>query len=347
MTKDNTHKPVTLVIQIPCFNEAQILAQTLADLPKEIPGVDRMFVLVIDDGSVDGSENVALAHGADYVLRQRRNRGLASAFMEGIQFALSLGADIIVNTDADNQYPGRYIPELVMPILGKKADIVIGDRKPGTNKNFSPSKRFLEKFGSFVLSKLLRFKVSDGPSGFRAFSRFAALRFQVFNSYSYTLETLILAEYERMQIVHIPIETNPSYRPSRLHQGNFNFIWRQGGVIIRSYVLYRPLKTFVRLAIPLGVTGLFFIFRFLYFYIIGDTGVGRYIQSVSLGGVLVIFSFLLVMLGLLGDAIRANQKTMEEIMIRLRDEKRFDQEESVFLGCEVIKNRQPGDQVID
>lgn len=330
-------KPITLVIQIPSFNEKEVLSKTLEDLPKEIPGVDHIITVVINDGSSDGTEQIALDLGVDYVIQIKQNRGLAKAFMTGIQFALALGADIIVNTDADNQYPGRYIPDLVKPILRNEVDIVVGDRNPGSNKHFSPVKRFLEKLGTFILRKILHFNIQDAPSGFRAFSRYAALRFQVFNSYSYTLETLILAAYENMPIRHISIETNPSYRPSRLHQGNLNFIWRQSGVIVRSYVLYRPLRTFVGLSLPLGFVGLFFILRYLYFVIIGDsTG---HIQSVSLGGTLLIFSALLFLLGLIGDAIRANRKTMEEIMIRQRDKEKFNAESDEFLGYQVLRNR--------
>ncbi len=333
-----TPRPVTLVIQIPCYNEAQVLAKTLADLPREVPGVDRILVLVVNDGSSDDTERVALENGAHYVLRHRRNRGLANAFLSGLQAALALGADVIVNTDADNQYPGRYIAEMVAPIVAGEADMVIGDRQPGKNQHFSPLKRRLEELGSWVIRRLSQTDAPDSVSGFRAFSRYAALRTQVYNSYSYTLETLILAGQARMNIQHLVIDTNPSYRPSRLHRGILNFMWRQGGVIIRSYVLYKPLQTFLRLGIPFGLAGLFLILRFLYFYLIGDTGVGRHIQSITIGGTLLVFSLLLVMLGLLGDAVRANRRTMEEIMLRLRDEARIRDGDAEFLGSTLIKN---------
>lgn len=328
---------MNLVIQIPCFNESQTLEKTLSDLPKEIPGIDKIAIVIIDDGSTDETIRIAQENNVDFILCHKSNLGLAKAFMTGIQFALSIGADIIVNTDADNQYPGKYIPDLVTPILSKDADMVIGNRNPGENIHFSPVKRLLEKSGSFVLRKILKFDIPDAPSGFRAFSRFAALRFQVFNSYSYTLETLILAVNERMKISHIQIDTNPSYRPSRLHKGNLNFIWRQSGVIVRSYVLYRPLKTFVGLSLPFGIIGLFFILRYLYFVIIGQSA--GHVQSVSLGGTLLIFSALLFLLGLIGDAIRANRKAIEEVMIRLREEKKFLPDQDVFLGYQVIRGK--------
>jgi glycosyltransferase involved in cell wall biosynthesis len=328
----------TLVIQIPCYNEAQILPQALADLPKTIPGVDRIIVLVINDGSSDDTERVALENGADYVLRQRKNRGLARGFMAGLQTALALGADIIVNTDADNQYPGRYIPDLVAPLLAKQADIVIGNRQPAQNQHFSFIKGQLEEFGSYVIRLLSKTDAPDAPSGFRAFSRYAALRTHVYNSYSYTLETLIRAGREQMRIQHLPIETNPSYRPSRLHQGILNFIWRQGGVILRSYVLYQPLRTFLTAGIPFVALGLLFILRFVYLYLIGDSGVGRYIQSVSIGGTLLIFGLLLCTLGLIGDAIRANRQTMEEILIHLRDTAKLPPDGNEYLGSTLLTN---------
>jgi len=336
MINDNFPKSKILVIQIPCYNESETLSKTLSELPKNLPGIDRIITLIIDDGSTDDTIQVALQNKVDYVIRLQKNHGLAKAFMVGVQFALSLGADVILNTDADNQYPSKYISELVKPIVENQAEVVIGNRNPGKNRHFSVIKRFLEMFGSFVLRKLLRFDIPDAPSGFRAFSRYAALRLNVFNSYSYTLETLILAANENINIKHIEIETNPNYRPSRLHRGNLNFIWRQTGVIIRSYVLYRPLKTFIGLSIPFGATGLFFILRYLYFVIIGESA--GHVQSVSLGGTLLILSVLLFLLGLIGDAIRANRKTMEEILINLRDEKRFDQGSDEFLGYQVIKN---------
>jgi glycosyltransferase involved in cell wall biosynthesis len=310
-----------LIVQIPCYNESDTLAGAISDIPRSIPGIDEVIILIIDDGSDDNTAQVALDGGADYVVRHRQNRGLAQAFMTGLTTSLALGADIIVNTDADQQYPGRYIPELIAPLLSSEADLTIGDRKPGTNAHFSPIKRQLEVFGSWVLRNLSRTDAPDAPSGFRAYSRYAALRMHVFNRYSYTLETLIQVGRERMALAHIPIETNPPTRPSRLHKGILNFIWRQSGAIIRSYVLYQPLRSFSLLGLPFLMAGGFLIGRFLFFYLTGATGLARHVQSVSIGGTALIFGMILVFLGLLGDALRANRKVMEEILIRMREEK--------------------------
>jgi glycosyltransferase involved in cell wall biosynthesis len=308
----------TLVIQIPCYNEAETLGETIADLPRALPGISEVIILVMDDGSTDDTVQVALKSGADYVVRHRHNRGLAQAFMTGLNTSLALGADIIVNTDADHQYPGRYVVELVAPALANTADLVIGDRQPGSNVHFSPVKRLLENLGSWAIRILSQTTAPDAASGFRAYSRYAALRLQVHNNYSYTLETLIQAGKERMAIAHVPIQTNPSLRPSRLHKGNLSFIWRQGGTIIRSYVLYQPLQSFLLLGIPFVLVGALLIGRFLFFYFSGGSGVARYIQSVSIGGTLLIFGMVMVFLGLLGDALRANRQMMQEILVRLR-----------------------------
>jgi len=307
-----------LFVQIPCYNEAETLSGTILDIPRSIPSIKEVVVLVVDDGSNDNTAQVALNCGADYVVRHRSNRGLAQAFMTGLTAALALGADIIVNTDADHQYPGRHIPDLVAPILSGSADLVIGDRKPGTNVHFSPIKRLLELLGSWVVRTLSQTDAPDAPSGFRAYSRFAALRMHVYNNYSYTLETLIQAGKERMSIAHIPIDTNPALRPSRLHKGIPNFLWKQSGAIVRSYVLYQPLRSFFLVGIPFLLAGGFLIIRFLYFYFTGDTGIGRHLQSLSVGGTLSIFGLFLLILGLLGDAVRANRKMMEEILVQLR-----------------------------
>jgi glycosyltransferase involved in cell wall biosynthesis len=308
-----------LIIQIPCFNEEKTLPVTMAELPRELAGFSKVEWLVIDDGSSDRTAQVALECGADYVVRHRRNRGLARAFMTGLTAALALGADVIVNTDADNQYPGKCIPELVSPILSGGADLVIGDRQAGTNIHFSPIKRFLESLGSWMIRRISQTDAPDAPSGFRAYSRYAALRVQVYSEYSYTLETLIQAGRERMSIAHIRIQTNPTLRPSRLHKGILNFIWHQSGTIIRAYTLYRPLETFVSLGIPFLFTGAALIGRFLYHYFMRETGLGRYSQSVSIGGTLTMFGLILIFLGLLGDSVRANRAVMEEILVHQRE----------------------------
>jgi len=325
-----------LVIQIPSYNEAQTIRRTLEDLPRQIPGV-KVVVLVVDDGSSDQTAQVALAAGADYVVRHPSNRGLARAFITGIQTALALGADIIVNTDADNQYPGRYIPELIAPILEERAALVIGDRQVDKNLHFSALKRALESFGSWLMRIVSETDVPDAPSGFRAYSRYAALRVQVHNQYSYTLETLIQAGKERLTIMHLPIETNPATRPSRLHKGILHFIWRQSGTILRSYVLYQPLKSFVQVGAPFLLASLILMARFMYFYLISQSGVGRYIQSVIIGGTFGIFGLLLVMMGVLGDAVRTNRQIMEEILVAQRDSRRLTDDCREFTGCPVLR----------
>ncbi len=329
-----------LVIQIPCFNEADTLPKTLADLPFELPGVDEVVIVVIDDGSSDHTAQVALEHGADYVVRHTKNRGLARAFLSGIHTGLQLGADVLVNTDADNQYPGRYISELIAPLLAEEADLVIGDRQPAVNRNFSPLKRILQRLGSWLVRWISSTDAPDAASGFRAYSRFAALRMQVYNSYSYTLETLIQAGRENWRIAHVPISTNPTPRSSRLHRGALDFIWRQSGTILRSYVLYQPLKTFGLLSLPFLFAGAALIGRFLYFYFFFQTGFARYLQSVSIGGTLLIFGVLLLLLGLLGDAVRANRQMLQETLMLLRDRQYSDNHPETFQGHTLI--RAPG-----
>ncbi|MHC1784658.1 MAG: glycosyltransferase family 2 protein [Anaerolineaceae bacterium] len=308
-----------LVIQIPAYNEAKTLPDTLADIPREYPGVEDVVIIVIDDGSTDGTAQIALENGADYVVRHRTNRGLSDTFLTGLLTSLAMGANIIVNTDADNQYPGGAIGNLIQPILDNSADLVLGDRQPMNNSNFSRSKGILETIGSWCVRIVSETNVPDAVSGFRAYSRYAALRMQVHNRYSYTIETLIQAGRDKMKIDHIPITTNPSIRSSRLHRGFMNFIWNQSGAIIRSFILYQPLKAFTAIGSVFLITGMILLLRFLFFYLIGDSGVGRYIQSVSIGGTLATFGFLLIIMGFLGDAIRANRQLMVETLAQMRD----------------------------
>lgn len=331
-----------LVIQIPAYNEAQTLPAALADIPRKYNGVDEVVVLVIDDGSTDGTARVALDHGTDVVIRHRKNRGLSKAFISGIQMALALGADIIVNTDADNQYPGSEIQRLIQPLIDGKADLVVGDRKPLENRNFSPFKRMLESFGSWIVRKVSSTDVPDAASGFRAYSRFAALPLQVYNPYSYTLETLIQAGKSQMKLEHVSIATNPSQRESRLHKGMFHFIWKQSGAIIRSYVMYQPLRTFISAGLVSLVPGLVLLIRFLVYYFSGNT-YGRYIQSVSIGGTLTITGIILIIIGFLGDSIRANRLLSEEILVSQRDHSHIDNLETLqeFNGQPVFTKQHP------
>ncbi len=310
---------MNLIVQIPCYNEEETLPETICDVPRSIPGISNIGILVVDDGSTDRTAEVALSCGADYVVRNRRNQGLASAFMKGLNTAIALGADIIVNTDGDHQYPGEYIPQLIAPILAGEADIVIGDRQPATNIHFSPFKRLLESLGSWAIRGLSQTDAPDAASGFRAYSRRAALRMHVYSDYSYTLESLIQAGREHIALAHLPIQTNRPLRPSRLHKGPFHFILQQSGTIVRSYVLYQPLKSFTLLGLPFLVAGSLLIARFILYYLIGHSGIARYVQSVSIGGTLSIFGLLMMFMGLLGDAVRANRKMMEEILSYLRN----------------------------
>lgn len=327
-----------LVVQIPAYNEAETLPQVLADIPRQIPGIDQVQIIVVDDGSSDGTAQAALASGAHAVLRHRSNRGLSRAFISGLQFALALGADYIVNTDADGQYPGQAIPSLIAPLLKGEADLVIGDRQLAKNQHFSPFKRFLEELGSWFVRKVSATQVPDAASGFRAFSRFAALPLQVYNPYSYTLETLIQAGKEKMQIGSVPIQTNATPRASRLHKGILHFILNQGGAIIRSYVLYQPLRTFLSLGSLLFLAGAALLLRFLFFYLSQPDATGRLVQSVSIGGTFIIAGFILVIIGFLGDALRANRQLNQEIMIQKRDSVHIEDlaQTDTFLGHPVL-----------
>lgn len=330
-----------LAIQIPAFNEAENLPVVLAELPRQLPGVEEIVIVVVDDGSTDNTAKVALEQGADFVLRHRQNRGLSKAFIDGIQFCLALGADIIVNTDADNQYPGDQIEKLIEPILQGCADLVIGDRQTLENKHFSPLKRTMEHLGSRVIRRVSYTNVPDTVSGFRAFSRYAALRLQVYNPYSYTLETLIQAGKGLMKIESVPIETNPATRESRLHKGMFNFIWKQAGAIARSYVLYQPLRTFLSIGGVLLLIGILLLGRFLVYYLIDDSS--RFIQSVSIGGTFLVAGITLFMFGFLGDAIRANRQISEEHMISDRDRSVINNPETLteFRGHPVFSKYNP------
>jgi len=331
-----------LAIQIPAYNEAEHLPAVLAELPRQLPGVEEIVVVVVDDGSTDGTAQTALEHGADFVLQHRRNRGLSRAFIDGIQFCLALGADIIVNTDADNQYPGNQIGKLIEPLLQGRADLVIGDRQTLENKHFSPFKRAMEHFGSRVIRRVSNTDVPDTVSGFRAFSRYAALRMQVYNPYSYTLETLIQAGKGKMKIESVPIETNATTRASRLHKGMFNFIWKQGGAITRSYVLYQPLRTFLSIGAVLFLIGAILLGRFLVYYLfLSDSS--RFIQSVSIGGTFLVAGITLIMFGFLGDAMRANRQILEENMIHQRDNAIIRDPDGLteFLGHPVFSKRHP------
>jgi len=308
---------VKLIIQIPCYNEAQTLAQTINALPREVKGLDVVEYLVIDDGSTDGTDQIAIQNGVQHVIRLPRHMGLASGFVAGIEASLKNGADIIVNTDADNQYQAGEIEKLVAPILEGNADIVVGDRGVATLQNFSPVKRILQRVGSWVIAQASGTPTPDATSGFRAISREAALRTLVLSDYSYTLETLIQAGSKRMAVAYIPVRTNPQTRPSRLMRSIPHYIANSSATILRAYTMYRPLRVFSALGLLMIVIGAFLGLRFIYLnYIVGQ-GSGL-IQSVILSAVLLIVGFQVMLIGLLADLIGFNRKILEEVLYRLR-----------------------------
>ena len=307
---------VKLIIQIPCFNERENLTDTLADLPKEIPGVDEIEILIIDDGSTDGTAALASELGVHHVVRFRQNRGLARGFMAGVDACLRLGADVIVNTDADNQYNGQDIPALVRPIVEERADLVVGDRQVDQVADFSATKKRLQKIGSWVVRLASGTQVPDAPSGFRAISREAALRMFVTSEFTYTLETLIQAGQARFAVDAVPVRTNPKTRESRLFAGTLQYLRHSASTIIRIYTMYRPLKAFLLLASVLFGVGLLLGIRFLIFHFTEDQA--GHVQSLILAAILLISAFIVLVAGLLADLVGANRKLLEDAVTRLR-----------------------------
>lgn len=305
-----------LIIQIPCLNEAQTLPATLADLPKSIPGVDAIEVLVIDDGSRDGTADVARACGADHVVRLRRNKGLAAAFQTGIDACLKAGADFIVNTDADNQYAGAEIPKLLAPLLRGEADICIGDRNIAELRHMSWRKRQLQALGSWVVRQVSNTSVPDTTSGFRAYTREAALRMTIVSEFSYTLESIIQAGKKRMAIAHVPVAVNPRTRESRLFDSILSYIKRSGATIVRIYAMYEPLKVFTYIGLTLFGAGFLLGLRLVYYYFQYEAG--RHIPSAIAAAVLMILGFMVLVIGLLADLISANRKLLEDLLYRVR-----------------------------
>ena len=305
-----------LIIQIPCLNEAATLPATLADLPRTVPGIDRVEVLIVDDGSTDGTSAVARAHGVDHIVRFTRRKGLAAAFTAGIDACLRHGADYIVNTDGDNQYSGRDIPLLLGPLLTGSADIVIGDRKIQDVEHMSPGKKRLQRIGSWVVRQVSGTKVPDTTSGFRAYSREAALRLSIVSEFSYTLESIILAGKKRIAVAHVPVATNPRLRESRLFGSTWTYLKASAATIVRIYAMYEPLKVFSFIGLVIFTAGFLISIRFLYYYVTG-AGLGH-LQSLILSAVLLIVGFQVGLIGLVADVISGNRKLIEDVLYRVK-----------------------------
>src|SRR5207248_1891150 len=294
-----------LIIQIPCFNEQDQLTTTLADIPRSVEGFDQVEWLVVDDGSTDRTIEVARAHGVDHIVRLTNNKGLATAFQAGLDACLKLGADVVVNTDADNQYDGRDIPRLVEPILEGRADMVVGDRGVESVEHFSPLKKRLQRLGSWVVRGASGTDVPDTTSGFRAYNREAAIQVQVVSKFTYTLETIIQAGKMLVAVEHAPIRTNPKTRESRLFPSMWSYVRRNTVSIFRIYALYEPLKVFMTAAAVVGLAALVIWVRFLWLFIDGS-GKGH-IQSLILGAVLFIAAVQLAALGVVGDVLAGSR----------------------------------------
>lgn len=305
-----------VIIQIPCYNEAETLPQTVADLPRQMPGIDEIEYLVIDDGSSDDTAAAARACGVHHVVQLPYHMGLARGFSFGLEACLKLGADIIVNTDADNQYMAVDIPKLLAPILAGQAQIAIGDRGVATHQGFSPLKRLLQRLGSWVVAQAAGMPVPDATSGFRALTREAALRTLVLSNYSYTLETLIQAGAHHIPVVYVPVRTNPQTRPSRLMKSTLHYLRQSIPTILRAYTLYQPLKVFTLLSILLILAGILPAVRYLYFFVTEHGG--GHVQSLILAAILIIVGVQTFLIGLAADLLAFNRKILEDMRYRAR-----------------------------
>lgn len=304
-----------LIIQIPCYNEEETLPETLADLPKEVAGFDTVEVMIVDDGSTDRTVEVAEAHGVHHVIRQPHNQGLAATFMTGLEAALRAGADVIVNTDGDNQYRGDCIADLTRPILERRAQIVVGARPISTIAHFSPLKRRLQKLGSWIVRQASGTRIDDAPSGFRAMHREAAIQLYVFDRYTYTLETIIQAGKLGIPMLSVPVEVNDPTRESRLMRSVSQYILRSAKTILRIAILYSPLRFFALVSGLIMLPGILAFLRFLVFYLAGD-GTGH-VQSLVIGAALIAAGTITFMAGLLADLIAANRVLNADIRSRL------------------------------
>ena len=304
-----------LIIQIPCFNEAETLPGTLADLPRTIDGIDVIETLIIDDGSSDRTIEVARELGVDHIIRNKRNMGLARTFQRGLDACMKAGADIIVNTDGDNQYAGSDIKKLVAPILAGKADIVIGDRRPADNPEFSALKRKLQKIGSGVVTSMAGVQVPDSVSGFRAISREAAGQLNIVSGFSYTTEMVIQAGKRGIAMTSVPVSTNPQTRESRLFKSMPGFIGRSAATMVRTYAMYKPLRVFFFAGLFLSLLGAWPLLRFLWFFAQG-TGAGH-IQSLVIGGALLTIGSVCFMIAIIADLIAVNRQLLERALLRI------------------------------
>lgn len=305
-----------LVVQVPCLNEEQTLPDVLETIPKHIKGVDEIVVLIIDDGSTDETVKVAKAHGVTHFVSHASNQGLARSFRDGVDYALELGADIIVNTDGDNQYPQDRIADLVRPIIDGKADIVIADRQTANIAHFSPFKKLLQRFGSFVVNKAAGTNLPDAASGFRAYSRSSLLRLNIITTFSYCMETIIQAGNKRMAITSIQVTTNPKTRESRLFTSIWQHVGQSAVAIVRAYIMYRPYVVFVGLGLLLFIGGLIPFIRYVILLFL-DSG-GSHIQSMLLGVVMFLGSFLSFSLAIIADLIRTSRVLTEELLEQQR-----------------------------
>ena len=329
-----------LIIQIPCLNEATTLPETLRDLPRHIPGIDVVETLVIDDGSRDGTLDVARACGVDHLVQFKSRKGLAAAFMAGIDAGLKYGADFIVNTDADNQYGGQDIPKLLAPLLSDKADIVIGDRNIRTLRHLTMTRKLLQRLGSWVVRQVSNTQVPDTTSGFRAYTREAALRMTIVSEFSYTLESIIQAGRRRMTIAHVVVTTNLDTRDSRLFNSVASYVKKSAATIVRIYAMYEPLKIFSYTGLVIFLVGFTISARFLYYYSIG-AGQGH-LQSLILSAVLMIVGFQVLLIGLVADVISGNRKLIEELLYRVRSMELSNQPEKPVKKTIVPSDRSEG-----
>ena len=307
-----------LIVQIPCYNEEQTLPMVLETIPRKVAGIDKVEIMIIDDGSSDKTIEVARKLGVHHIIRHERNQGLAKTFYDGIQEALRLGADIIVNTDGDNQYPQERIPDLIKPILEGRYEIVVGDRQTHTIEHFSPLKKALQKLGSWLVNVAAGTDIPDAVSGFRAYSRKAAMQVNVITSFSYCTETIIQAGKKRLAITYIPVDTNPKTRESRLFKSMRQHITQSTLTIFRSYTMFEPVKIFMRTGLVLILLGLIPFIRYVVLVIEHDKAVSGHLQSLVVGGIVIMLGFLIVILGILADLIAINRKLLEDALYKLR-----------------------------